>query len=43
MDFEIIAAFISFAGLVMLWASAPTVPAMSEAPAKVAARVEATV
>jgi len=43
MDFEIIAAALSFAALIVLWASAPTVPAVSEAPAKVPARAEAIV
>ena len=41
MDFEIIAAFISFAALVVMWACSPTVPALSEAPAKAPAPVTA--
>ena len=43
MDFEIIAAGISFAALIIMWACAPTVPAVSEAPAKVPAPAKAAI
>jgi hypothetical protein len=41
MDFETIAALVSFAALIIVWAFAPTQGKEAEAPAKVAAPREA--